>query len=134
MLARRRGALVVMSSVAGCQGFPGLATYAATKAFLAVWAEGLWAELRNDGVDVLACVAGAVSTPGYAAAMVAGDAPGILPAERVVEVAMASLGRKPTVVPGRINALAVLLGHLAPRQVAIKMTAAGARRFGSVGR
>jgi len=134
MVARRRGALVVMSSVAGRQGYPGLATYAATKAFLAVWAESLWAELRGDGVDVLACVAGAVSTPGYAAEMAAGaagDAPGTLPAERVVEVALASLGRKPAVVPGRINALAVLLGRLAPRQVTIKVMAAGGRGLGA---
>ena len=52
--------------------------------------------------------------PGYAAEMAAGAAPGTLPAERVVEVALAALGRKPAVVPGRINALAVLLGRLAP--------------------
>ena len=131
MVARRRGALVVMSSMAGRQGFPGLATYAATKAFLAVWAESLWAELRGDGVDVLACVAGAVSTPGYAAQMAASAAPGTLPAERVVGVALASLGRKPVVVPGRINALAVLLGRLAPRQVTIEVMAAVGRGLGS---
>jgi len=134
MVARRRGALVVMSSLAGRQGYPGLATYAATKTFLAMWAESLWAELRRDGVDVPACVAGAVSTPGYAVQMTAGAAgaaPGTLPAERVVGVALASLGREPVVVPGRVNALAVLLGRLAPRQVTIAVTAAGGRGLGS---
>jgi short-subunit dehydrogenase len=49
-----------MSSLAGLQGTPSLAT----KAFGAVLAEGLWAELCGSGVDVLACVAGAVATPG----------------------------------------------------------------------
>ena len=61
----------------------------------------------------------------------AGDAPGTLPAERVVGVALASLGREPAVVPGRVNALAVLLGRLAPRQVTIAVTAAGGRGLGS---
>ncbi|HET6214087.1 MAG TPA: SDR family NAD(P)-dependent oxidoreductase, partial [Micromonosporaceae bacterium] len=68
MAARRRGGFIVMSSLAGQQGSPGIAAYAATKAFGAVLAEGLWAELRGSGVHVLGCVAGAVSTPNLAAA------------------------------------------------------------------
>ena len=42
-----------------------LSSYAATKAFDTVLAEGLWAELKPYGVDVLACVAGAMATPGF---------------------------------------------------------------------
>lgn len=49
MVARGRGGLVIMSSLAGQQGSPGISTYAATKAFGAVLAEGLWAELRQPG-------------------------------------------------------------------------------------
>ena len=67
MAARRRGGFVVMSSLAGLQGSPPISVYAATKSFGAVLAEGLWAELRGTGVDVVACVAGAVETPGLAA-------------------------------------------------------------------
>lgn len=40
MAARGRGGLIIMSSLAGLQGTPSLATYAATKAFGAVLAEG----------------------------------------------------------------------------------------------
>src|SRR4051812_24273099 len=64
MAARRRGGFVLMSSLAGMQGSPGLTAYAATKAFGAVLAEGLWDELRGRGVDVVTAVAGAVATPG----------------------------------------------------------------------
>ncbi|MBW8077636.1 MAG: SDR family NAD(P)-dependent oxidoreductase, partial [Gallionella sp.] len=67
MVQRGRGGLVLMSSLAGMQGSPDLAAYAATKAYLRVLAEGLWHEVRPAGVDVIACVAGAVETPGYAA-------------------------------------------------------------------
>ena len=65
MVRRGRGGIVLMSSLAGTQGTPYVATYAATKAFNLVLAEGLWDELREHGVDVLACRAGATRTPAF---------------------------------------------------------------------
>jgi short-subunit dehydrogenase len=52
-----------------------------------VLAEGLWAELRGSGVDVLACVVRAVATPGLDAAM-GRPAPGTLLPERFAEAAL----------------------------------------------
>ncbi len=60
MVERGRGGFVIMSSLAGQQGSPPISVYAATKGFGAVLAEGLWAELRGTGGDVVTCVAGAV--------------------------------------------------------------------------
>ena len=54
-----------MSSLAGSQGSPKIATYAASKAFNTILAEGLWEELRDKGIDVVASCAGAIRTPGY---------------------------------------------------------------------
>jgi len=65
MAARGRGGIVLMSSLAAFHGTPLVASYAATKAFNLVLAEGLWSELGERGVDVLACCAGATLTPGY---------------------------------------------------------------------
>lgn len=65
MVERGRGGMIFMSSLAGLQGVPNLAVYSASKAFLISLAEALWAETRATGVDVLACCAGAVITPGY---------------------------------------------------------------------
>ncbi|HPS35710.1 MAG TPA: SDR family NAD(P)-dependent oxidoreductase, partial [Oscillospiraceae bacterium] len=65
MIQQKRGGIVLMSSLAGGQGSPNLATYAATKSFNAILAEGLWKELKPHGVDVIACCAGAILTPGY---------------------------------------------------------------------
>jgi len=59
MAARGRGGLLLMSSMSALQGSPFIATYAATKAFDLVLAEGLWAELGREGVDALAFCAGA---------------------------------------------------------------------------
>lgn len=126
MVARRRGALVLVSSLAGTVGTPRLGAYAASKAFETVLAESLWGELRRHGVDVLGVVAGAIRTPGYASAS-RREAPGTLDPEVVAERALQAIGGGPTIVPGWINRLAHwLLGRLLPRRLAIALMAASA--------
>ena len=121
MAARGRGGFVVMSSLAGMQGSPPFTTYAATKAFGAVLAEGLWAELRGSGVDVLACVAGAVATPGFDRSTVK-RAPGTVSAELVAATALRRLGHGPRTVPGLVSrASSVLMSRLLPRRAAISI-------------
>jgi short-subunit dehydrogenase len=63
MLQRGRGGMVLVSSAACWAGSASIATYGATKAFDTVLAEALWAEWRDQGVDVLALVLGATDTP-----------------------------------------------------------------------
>ncbi len=127
MAARGRGGFVVMSSLAGQQGSPGIAAYAATKAFGAVLAEGLWGELRASGVDVLTCVAGAVSTPGLGRTMPK-RAPGTVAPDEVVEAALAALGRRPRTVPGSLMRVSsALMSRLLPRRAAIGAMARASR-------
>jgi short-subunit dehydrogenase len=119
MVDRGRGGFVVMSSLAGLQGSPSLAVYAATKAFGAVLAEGLWAQVRGSGVHVVACLAGAVETPGLAATK-GRRAPGTLPPDRVAAAALRGLGRGPRVVPGAVSGLAAqVMSRVLPRRTAI---------------
>ncbi|OOK72013.1 short chain dehydrogenase family protein [Mycobacterium kansasii] len=49
MSARKRGGIILMTSLSGMQGAPWLASYGATKAFNIVLAEGLWYELKPHG-------------------------------------------------------------------------------------
>lgn len=115
------GCLVFMSSLAGEQGSPRIATYAATKAFVTRLAEGLWAELRNHGIDVLVCCAGAIGTPGYERAA-RSEAPGQMTPEEVVRETLEALGSGPRVVPGWRNRLAaLLLGRWLPRSTAVRV-------------
>ena len=123
IVERGRGGLVIMSSLAGQQGSPGIATYAATKAFGAVLAEGLWAELRGTGVDVVACLAGAVLTPGLVQAKQR-RAPGTVGPDVVAAAALDALGRGPRTVPGRLMRVSsVLTSRLMPKRAAIALIA-----------
>jgi uncharacterized protein len=124
MVERGRGGVILMTSLAGNQGSPYIATYAASKAFNRVLAEGLWYELKDKGVDVLACCAGAVRTPGYSGAAAGKDAPGTLDPEEVVVQALRALGHGPVVIPGRVNRIAsAFMTRVLSKRRAIKIMA-----------
>lgn len=123
MVVRRRGAVIFMSSLAGLQGTPRVATYAASKAFAAILAEGLWHELRAANVHVLASCAGAIRTPGYVGAS-RSAAPGILDADTVARQTLAAIGRGPRVIPGLLNRVAAwVMTRLLPRRWTVAIMA-----------
>ena len=120
MIQNKRGGIVLMSSLAGAQGSPNLAAYAATKAFNAILAEGLWKELKPHGIDVIGCCAGAILTPGYQQAEKSKSAPGTMTAEQVAEQTLKALGKGPIVIPGGVNKIArFVLTRLLTRKAAI---------------
>lgn len=123
MVARGRGGVILVSSLAGLQGFPGLAGYSATKAFIINLGEALWYELRNKGVDAMAFIAGAMPTPGYT--KVFKDlAPGAMSAEHAADAALRALGKGPRFIPGFINNLvAATTMRLLPRKRLIPLLA-----------
>lgn len=63
MLERRRGGIILIGSMAGNAGGASTVLYGAGKAFAQNFAEGLWSEVHDKGVDVLYVVVGAVDTP-----------------------------------------------------------------------
>jgi short-subunit dehydrogenase len=101
LAARRRGGIVLMSSLVGFQGVPKAANYAATKAYVQSLAEGLHHELRPLGVSVLASAPGPIQS-GFAnrANMKMGMAqrPG-----NVAAATLAALGTRSTVRPGWLS-------------------------------
>ncbi len=123
MIERKRGGILLMSSLSGLQGSPKLATYSATKAFNTTLAEALWKELKDYNVDVVACVAGAIRTPGYIALQDGKpDAPGTLDANEVAEEALDALGNGPLVIPGFINKVArFIMTRLLPKKTSISI-------------
>lgn len=129
MRDRGRGAVVLMSSLAGLQGSPHVSTYAATKAFNAILAEGLWYELRQHGVEVAVCCAGAMRTPGYNRSFDR-DVPGMLSPDEAAHRTLDALGKGPRLVPGLINRLsAQLMSRLLPRRTVIRLIARNTRHI-----
>lgn len=63
MVERGRGGIVIFGSGAGLAGGPNIAAYGVFKAFDMVFAEALWAELHQKGVDVLGLILGKTDTP-----------------------------------------------------------------------
>ena len=63
MVQRGSGGIVVFGSGAGFVGAPNMVAYGATKAFDMVFAEALWSELHEKGVDVLGLILGKTDTP-----------------------------------------------------------------------
>jgi short-subunit dehydrogenase len=126
MKQRGRGGFIIMSSLSGLQGTPPISVYAATKAFGAVLAEGLWAELKGTGVNVQACVAGPIRTPGFAESTL--EAPGTLEAGVVARAALKGLGHGPRTVPGALPKVShALMGRLLPRRAAIAIVSRASR-------
>ena len=68
MVPRGRGAILNVGSTAGFQPFPGQAGYAATKAFVRSYTEGLRAELAGSGVTAATLNPGPVRTEFIASA------------------------------------------------------------------
>lgn len=104
MRARQRGGIILLGSMAGLAGTGWVATYSATKAYDQMLAEGLWRELKADGVDVMVLVAGATATPAHdrMGAKVTKEYPPMDPAD-VAREGLAALGSGPLHVAGDAN-------------------------------
>jgi short-subunit dehydrogenase len=101
--ARGRGGIVLFSSIVAFQGVPRSANYAATKAFIQTFAEGLRVELKPHGVHVIACAPGPVES-GFAKR--AGLNPGAVgKASEVAVETLDALGKSGTVRPGLLSKL-----------------------------
>ena len=122
MRNRRRGGIVLLSSVASASGVGRLATYAASKAYSQILAEGLWYELKAYNVDVLGLVATTTNTPKLrkmGMPLDHPDYPSVEP-EQVVDEAFGALGRGPIHYVDGSEPTARMIQQL-PRAEAVKV-------------
>src|SRR5205823_8965840 len=124
MIARKRGAILNVSSTAGFLPIPGMAVYAASKAYVNSFSEALRAELRETGVSVIALCPGPVHTEFGEVAKRPGREPErgpefvYVPVEKVVADALAAVeGDRPLVIPGFFMKLGMFLVRLTPMSI-----------------
>ena len=103
MKERKRGAVIIVSSVVGTIPTPWFSAYSGTKAFDLYFGEGLYGECLGTGVDVVTVIPGLTKTEFQAGAGMRDYHSPYRSAEHVVESALAALGKKPIVVDGWFN-------------------------------
>lgn len=100
MRERGRGGIVLIGSLSGYLGHYEQTIYSGVKAFSRVFAEGLWLELREHGVDVLEYVLGVTRTPAMERLGLNFDIPGLVIGEPkdVAAEALARIAEGPVVI------------------------------------
>ena len=126
MRYRKRGTIINVSSAAGFQPIPFMATYAATKAFVSSFSEAIAEENRRYGIQVLALCPGSTKTNFFAASNI--DRPiqvkGQQTVDDVVETAMRAIkSDRIKVVSGLANKIGAMLGKYVPNFISRRFMA-----------
>jgi hypothetical protein len=126
-LARHRGGILNVASIAGFVPGPGLAVYHATKAFVVSFSEALHQELKGRGVRVSALCPGPVPTEFQARAGIArGKTPSLLErsALRVAQDGYRGFMRGDRlIVPGFYNKVVMMAARLLPARLLLAIAA-----------
>jgi hypothetical protein len=124
MIARKRGAILNVSSTAGFLPIAGFAVYAATKAYVTSFSEAIRAELRGTGVTVTSLCPGPVYTEFTEVAARPGAKRDRTPefvhvsAEEVAQTGLAAIENdRPLVIPGVIMKLGMSLVRVMPLSI-----------------
>jgi short-subunit dehydrogenase len=125
MAERRSGYVLIVSSTAAYQAVPYISTYAATKAFELLFAEGIAAEMRPYGVNVCCLCPGSTESEFH---QVAGQPPRTArrreTAEKVARTGLEALTEgRPMVISGRHNWVNVEAQRLVPRRLVTRVAA-----------
>lgn len=121
MKQRRRGGVIIVSSMGGLVPLPYYAVYSGTKALLQNWGEAIAVEMQGTGVDVQVLAPGDTKT-GFQE--VAGEmSTKWSSVEDVVGDSLSGLGTKTVVVPGFENKLSLFLQRLFPRKMFVGIVA-----------
>jgi short-subunit dehydrogenase len=131
MRDRGRGGIVLVGSLACLAGAANVAVYSAAKMFGVNLAEGLWAELREHGVDVCDVMLGSVHTAAAARQGVRFDPTRDLLPDQVAREIIANIRNGPTYVVGEANRAIVSGVWRVDRRVVVEGLSAAAADYSS---
>jgi short-subunit dehydrogenase len=124
MMVRRRGSILILASTASFQAVPYISTYAATKAFDLLFAEGLAEEMKPYGIRVCALCPGSTESEFAAAAGQEQFKRNAETAEKVARTGLKALAAgKSYVISGLGNYLGAHGERLVPRRLVTKIAA-----------
>lgn len=122
MKERKRGAIIIVSSVVGTIPAPWFSAYSATKAFDLYFGEGLYGECVGTGVDVVTVLPGLTKTEFQAGAGMREYHSPYRTAEHVVSSTLFALGKKPIVVDGWFNKILSHGTRFVPRSWLVRIS------------
>src|SRR3984957_15749344 len=140
MVERGSGGIVIFGSGAGLVGGPNMVAYGASKAFDMVFAEALWSELHDNGVDVLGVILGKTNTPAlrrleHSRGHLSSEdtaPPDADSVDQVIAEAFENLSNGPTLMVGEMmRAVVPILASLSRNEAVKLMTQAQAAAMGS---
>lgn len=130
MRSRRSGTIINVSSAAGFQPIPFMATYAASKAFVSSFSEAIAEENRPFGIRILALCPGSTKTNFFAASKI--DRPiqvkGQQTVDQVIDTAMKAIATNRTkIVSGWANYIGSVAGTIVPNFISARVMAKALR-------
>lgn len=131
MRDRGRGGIVVVASLACVAGSATLTMYSGVKAFQHNFAEGLWAEMRPHGVDVVCTPLGMTWTPALERMGVARDESAQMTAEDVAREIVEHVGDGPVHVVGEHNRAVASQVWPIERRALVEMMSVASKDFAS---
>ncbi len=133
MKKRKHSGIILMSSLSAFQGTPFLSHYGASKAYTLILGEGLARELKNSGIDLMACCPGATLTENYLNSLPKDRKISGIPVMEppdVAEQALNALGRHDIFIPGTVNKLAsFFMRRILSRKAAVTLMESSAEKL-----
>jgi len=130
MRERKSGTIINVSSAAGFQPIPFMATYAASKAFVSSFSEAIAEEHRAYGIHVMALCPRSTKTNFFEASNIERpiQVKGQQTVDDVIDTAMKAVGqRKTKVVSGWANYIGSIAGTLVPNSLSSRVMAKALR-------
>jgi uncharacterized protein len=130
MRERKRGTIINVSSAAGFQPIPFMATYAASKSFVSSFSEAIAEENRPYGIHVMALCPGSTKTNFFNASNIERpiQVKGQQTVDDVINTAMTGIAQKKTkVVSGWANFIGSIAGTIIPNSISSRVMAKALR-------
>ncbi|KPB03407.1 SDR family NAD(P)-dependent oxidoreductase [Bacillus sp. CHD6a] len=124
MVSRASGEIINVASMASFQPIPYMSIYAATKAFVLSFTEGLHEEYKGKGIRIMAVCPGNTQTEFFNEAPDSIKVGKMRTSKQVVDTALRGISKKKSfVIDGKLNSFTALLPRILPKRTIVRVSA-----------